>query len=122
MAVYVIILSIILVTTHIGSNQLAYAQDSISITCGPIQQSNLSVSMSVDGFLPETFINYKFVRPDNSVVYGGFSTWPHGKNTVAINVGPDTGSYLLYIYKDTNSPGHGAAPSIQFNYNVTLPR
>ena len=119
MAVYVIILSIILVTTHIGSNQLAYAQDSISITCGPIQQSNLSVSMSVDGFLPETFINYKFIRPDNSVVYGGFSTGPHGKNTVAINVGPDTGSYLLYIYKDTNSPGTEQHPV--YSSTITLP-
>lgn len=118
-AVYVIILSIALASTHIGSNQLAYARDSISITCGPTQQSNLSVSMSLDGFLPKTFIHYKFIRPDNSVVYGGFSTGSYGKNTVAINVGQDTGSYLLYIIKDTDFSGREQHPV--YSSTITLP-
>jgi hypothetical protein len=115
-AVYVIILSIALASTH---NQLAYARDSISITCGPTQQSNLSVSMSLDGFLPKTFIHYKFIRPDNSVVYGGFSTGSYGKNTVAINVGQDTGSYLLYIIKDTDFSGREQHPV--YSSTITLP-
>ena len=59
-AVYVIILSIVLGTSHISPSRLAYAQSSVSITCGPTQQSNLSVSMSVDEFVPKSFIHYKF--------------------------------------------------------------
>lgn len=120
-AVYAIILTIVLVTTHISPNHdmLAYAQYSVSITCGPTQQSNLSVSMTVDGFLPKTLIDYKFIRQDNSVVYGGFSTGPYGKNTVAINVGPYTGSYLLYIYKDTNSSDTEQHPV--YSSTLTLP-
>ena len=120
-AVYVMILTIVLVTTSIIRNHeiLAYAQDSITINCGPTQQSNHSVSMSVDGFSPKTFIDFKFVRPDNSVVYGGFSTGPYGNNTVSINVGRHTGSYLLYVYKETNSSGTERHPV--YSSTITLP-
>ena len=113
------ILTIVLATIHISPSQLANAQSSVSITCGPTQQSNLSVSMTVDEFIPKSFIHYKFMRPNNSVVYGGFSTGPYGKNTVAINVGPDTGTYLLYIYKDTNSSGTEQHPV--YSSTITLP-
>lgn len=105
MLMLMITLAILIVTPHISSKytMLAYAQYSVSITCGPTQDSHLSVSMSISEFLPKSFIDYKFIRPDNSVVSGGFSTGPYGKNTVSINVGPESGSYLVYIYKDTNS-------------------
>jgi len=55
-------LAIVLVTARIYPNYdvLAYAQDSISVTCGPTQQSNLSISMTVDEFIPKSFIHYKF--------------------------------------------------------------
>jgi hypothetical protein len=121
MAVYVIISAIVMVTAHITPNHgmLVYGQYSVSITCGPTQQSNLSVSMNLDGFLPNTFMDYKFIRPDNSVVYGGFSTGAYGKNIVDINVGPDTGSYLLYIYKDLNSSGTQQEPV--YSSTITLP-
>ncbi|MGB6527797.1 MAG: hypothetical protein WBF33_06790 [Candidatus Nitrosopolaris sp.] len=119
MAVYFIILAIAIVTTNITVHgKLAYGQDSVSITCGPTQQSNLSVSMNIDGFLPKTFMGYKFIRPDNSVVYGGFSTGSYGKNTVDINVGPKTGPYLLYIYKDMNS---GTQQEPVYFSTITLP-
>jgi len=75
--------------------------------------------MTVDEFIPKSFIHYKFIRPDNSVVYGGFSTGSYGKNTVAINVGPDTGSYLLYIYKDSNFSGREQHPV--YSSTMTLP-
>jgi hypothetical protein len=121
MAMLMTTLAIIIVTPHITPNHamLAYAQYSVSITCGPTQGSNLSVSVSISGLLPKTFIDYKFIRPDNSVVSGGFSTGYYGKNTVAINVGPDTGSYLVYIYKDTNSSGTGQQPI--YYSTATLP-
>lgn len=121
MAMLVITLAIVIVTPHITPNHamLAYAKYSVSIACGPTQESNLSVSMSIDGFFPKTFIDYKFIRPDNSVVSGGFSTGLYGKNTVAINVGPDTGSYLLYIYKDTNPSSMEQQPI--YSSTITLP-
>jgi hypothetical protein len=121
MAVLMITLAIVIVTPHIAPNHamLAYAQYSVSVTCGPTQVSNLSVSVSISGLLPNTFIDYKFIRPDNSVVSGGFSTGPYGKNTVAINVGADTGSYLVYIYKDTNSSGTEQQPI--YYSTTTLP-
>ena len=116
-----ITLAIVIVTPHIIRNyaMLAYAQYSVSITCGPTQESNLSVSVSISGLLPKTFIDYKFIRPDNSVVSGGFSTGPYGKNTVSINVGPESGSYLVYIYKDTNSSGTEQQPI--YYSTITLP-
>jgi len=121
MAMLMITLAIVIVTPHITPNHamLAYAQYSVSITCGPTQESNLSVSVSISGLLPKTFIDYKFIRPDNSVVSGGFSTGPYGKNTVAINVGPDTGSYLVYIYEDTNSSG--TEPQPIYGSTIMLP-
>ena len=121
MAVLMITLATVIVTPHIAPNHamLAYAQHSVSVTCGPTQGSNLSVSVSVSGLLPKTFIDYKFIRPDNSVVSGGFSTGTYGKNTVAINVGADTGSYLVYIYKDTNSSSTEQQPI--YYSTTTLP-
>jgi hypothetical protein len=121
MAVLMMTLAIVIVTPHIAPNHamLAYAQHSVSVTCGPTPGSNLSVSVSVSGLLPKTFIDYKFIRPDNSVVSGGFSTGPCGKNTVAINVGADTGSYLVYIYKDTNSSSAEQQPI--YYSTTTLP-
>jgi hypothetical protein len=121
MAMLMVTLAIVIVTPHITPNDtmLAYAQYGVSITCGPIQGSNLSVSVSISGLLPKTFVDYKFIRPDNSVVSGGFSTGPYGKNTVAINVGADTGSYLVYIYKDTNSSGTEQQPI--YYSTTTLP-
>ena len=86
--------------------QPRHPQYSVSITCGPTQESNLSISVSISGLSPRTFIDYKFIRPDNSVI----SQPQYGKNTVAINVGPDIGSYLVYIYKDMNSSGTEQQP------------
>ncbi|MGB7956125.1 MAG: hypothetical protein WCF23_19295 [Candidatus Nitrosopolaris sp.] len=117
MAMLMITLAIIIVTPHITPNHamLAYAQYSVSITCGPTQGS---VSVSISGLLPKTFIDYKFIRPE-SVVSGGFSTGQYDKNTVAINVGADKGSYLIYIYKDTNSSGTELQPI--YYSTTTLP-
>ena len=111
-AILVVTLTIIMVTSYIASNHsiLAQPQYHISVTCGPTQESNLSISISVSGLSPEAFINYKFVRPDNSVASGGFSTGQYGNNTAAINVGPEMGSYLVYIYKDANSSGTKGQP------------
>ncbi|MGC2668729.1 MAG: hypothetical protein WA220_06060 [Candidatus Nitrosopolaris sp.] len=121
MAVLMITLAIVIATPNITPNYAmsAYAQYGVSVTCGPTQGPNLSVSVSISGLLPQTFIDYKFIRPDNSVVSGGFSTGPYGKNTVAINVGADTGSYLVYIYKDTNSSGTEQQPI--YHSTTTLP-
>jgi hypothetical protein len=107
MAVLMLTLAIIMVTPYLayGQAMLAHTRNHISITCGPTQESNLSISVSVSGLSPKTFIDYKFVRPDNSVASGGFSTGQYGNNTVDINVGPAMGSYLVYIYKDANSSG-----------------
>jgi hypothetical protein len=112
MALLMITLAILIVTSYFTCNHamLAHPQYSVSITCGPTQESNLSISVSISGLSPRTFIDYKFIRPDNSVVSGGFSTGPNGKNTVSINVGPESGSYLVYIYKNTNSFGTEQQP------------
>jgi hypothetical protein len=112
MALLMITLAIIIVTSYVTSNQtmLGHPQYSVSTTCGPTQESNLSISVSISGLSPRTFIDYKFIRPDNSVISGGFSTGQYGKNTVAINVGPDIGSYLVYIYIDMNSSGTEQQP------------
>lgn len=104
-ALLMITLAIIIVTSYVTCNHAMFAhpQYSVSTSCGPTQESNLSISVSISGFSPRTFIDYKFIRPDNSVISGGFSAGPYGKNTVAINVGPDIGSYLVYIYIDMNA-------------------
>jgi hypothetical protein len=81
----------------------AYAQSSVLAGCGPTQESNLSISVTINGFLPNTFLHYKYFRSDNSIVSGGFSAGASGENTVAINVGPYKGVYRIYIYNDINS-------------------
>jgi len=112
MALLMITLAIIIVTSYVTCNHsmLAHPQYNVSITCGPTQESSLSISVSISGPSPRTFIDYKFIRPDNSVITGGFSTGQYGKNTVAINVGPEIGSYLVYIYIDINSFGTEQQP------------
>lgn len=112
MVMLMLTLAILMATPYIARDHAMLAQPRyrISITCGPTQESNLSISVSVSGLSPKTFIDYKFVRPDNSVASGGFSAGQYGNNTVAINVGPENGSYLVYIYKDTNSSGTERQP------------
>src|SRR5437870_411480 len=111
MALLMMTLAIIIVTSYVTCNHAMLAHPQyVSITCGPTQESNLSISVSISGLSPRTFIDYKFIRPDNSVISGGFSTGQYGKNTVAINVGPDIGSYLVYIYIDMNSSGTEQQP------------
>ncbi|MFL6469273.1 MAG: hypothetical protein ACJ71H_00315 [Nitrososphaeraceae archaeon] len=79
------------------------AAPSISLDCGPTQESNHSISIRISGFLPNAFVYYKYIRSDNSTASGGFSAGTLGQNTVAINAGPYVGLYRFYIYKDINS-------------------
>jgi hypothetical protein len=81
----------------------AYAEPVVTAGCGPTQQSSLSISISIGGFQPNTFVFYTYTRSDNSVVSGGFSTGPYGQNTIATNVGPHPDKYTIHIYKDLSS-------------------
>jgi len=110
------ILLVIFVSCTIGYMVPAYAASSILATCGPTQASNHSIAVNMTGFLPNTFLRYKSVRPDNVISYGGFSTGTSGENIVAINVGPRIGIYRIYIYPDTNNTAQPTFSSI-----VTLP-
>ena len=83
-----------------SANTAAY---SVSLDCGPTQESDHSISIRISGFSPNAFVYYKFIRSDNSNVSGGFSAGTLGQNTVAINAGPYVGLYRIYVYKDINS-------------------
>src|SRR5436190_17666715 len=72
----------------IGPAMISYAEPSISVGCGPTQESNLSISVNISGFSPNSFLQYKYVRSDNSMLAGGFSTGPDGRNSIAVNTGP----------------------------------
>lgn len=115
-----IAIAIAIATVHITFNYAppAYAKSSVFINCGPAQESSLSINVSLSGFLPNTFIHYKFVRPDDSIVSGGFSAGTYGKNTAAINVGAFPGPYSVYIFKDINS--YGIVQPI-YTSTITLP-
>jgi hypothetical protein len=96
----------------------AYSEPYVYMKCGPTQESDLSISISISGFSPNTLIYYKYIRSDNSLVYGGFSAGTFGRNTISINVGPHTGLYTIYIYKDANSY-NAARPT--YSSTITLP-
>jgi hypothetical protein len=121
MVILVAILGIVIATSCITANYMlpaAYAESSVRAGCGPTQESNLSVSVTISGFSPKSLVHYKYVRSDNSLVSGGFSAGTYGKNTVAINVGPYIGIYRIYIYKDINSY-NSAQPF--YSSTITLP-
>jgi hypothetical protein len=106
--------------TILNSTMLSYAEPSILVGCGPTQQPNLSISISINGFLPNVFLHYKYVRSDNSMVFGGFSTGASGKNSIAVNTGPNQGTYAIYIYKDTDSYNNNTARPI-YSSTITVP-
>jgi hypothetical protein len=118
--VVVVTLELVIITTACITSTLppAYARPSVSAGCGPTQGSNLSITVNMTGFLPNTFLHYKYIRSDNSEVSGGFSTGTYGKNTVTINVGPYVGTYKIYIYRDINS--YNTAQPI-YSSIITLP-
>jgi hypothetical protein len=117
--IVVVTLELVITTACITSMPPpAYAQPSVSAGCGPTQGSNLSISVHMAGFLPNTFLHYKYIRSDNSEVSGGFSTGTYGKNTVTVNVGPYVGTYKIYIYRDINS--YNAAQPIYSSIITTL--
>jgi hypothetical protein len=120
MLVITMAIAIAIATAHITFNYAApaYAKSSVFISCGPTQESSLSINVSLSGFLPNSFIHYKFVRPDDSIVSGGFSAGTFGKNTAAINVGAYPGPYSVYIFKDINS--YGIVQPI-YTSTITLP-
>jgi len=98
------------------------AQNSISLDCGPTQDSDHSISIRISGFSPNAFVYYKFIRSDNSNESGGFSAGTLGQNTVAINTGPYVGPYRIYVYRDINSfnankPAYFSTISIPCNAN-----
>jgi hypothetical protein len=97
----------------------AYAEYGIWVDCGPTQQSDLAISISTRGFSPNTFLHYKFIRPDNSVTYGGVSAGTFGENTVAINVGSNGGAYRIYVYNDINNSYNTALPI--YSSTIMLP-
>jgi hypothetical protein len=118
MTILVTILGMVITASYITTNFSAFAQSSVLAGCGPTQESNLSISVRLSGFLPNTFIHYEYIRSDNSVVSGGFTAGTSGENTVAINVGSYIGMYRLYIYKVDNSDN--AAQPI-YAATITLP-
>ncbi len=97
----------------------AYAQTSILAGCGPTQGSDLSLRVNVVGFLPNTFLHYVFLRSDNSVASGGFSSGTFGQNTVAINVGTYVGIYRIYIYEDDVNSSN--TQQLVYSSTLTLP-
>lgn len=100
MIILVAILGIVITASYTTAKLTVYAESSVLTGCGPSQESNLSISVRISGFLPNTFVHYEYIRSDNSVVSGGFTAGTSGENTVAINVGPYVGMYRIYIYKD----------------------
>jgi hypothetical protein len=120
-AMLVGILAIVITMSCVTANyklMAVYAEPSVTVGCGPTQQPNFSITVITRGFLPNTFIPYKYMHSDNSVVPGGFSAGTFGENTVAVNVGPYVGTYTVYIYKDINSYNTGRPI---YSSNITLP-
>jgi hypothetical protein len=97
----------------------AYAEYSVSANCGPTQQSDFAISIITSGFSPNTFLHYKFIRPDKSATYGGVSTGTFSENTGAINVGSNGGAYRIYVYKDINNSYNTAQPI--YSSTIMLP-
>lgn len=95
-----IVLAIAVFTSCIAIFMPAYAGNIILTSCGPTQAPNLSIAIRISGFSPYTFLHYKYIRPDNLIAYGGFSAGASGENNVAINVGPQIGTYRFYVYGD----------------------
>ena len=112
----ILTLIVILASCTISYMSPADASSNISVMCGPTQTLNHSIAISMRGFLPYTFLHYKYIHPDNVVAYGGFSTGTSGENIVAINVGPRLGVYRIFIYADTNNTTQPTFSSI-----ITLP-
>ncbi len=109
-------LLVIVACYTVGHTLPAFATPNISATCGPTQALSHSIAISLSGFLPNTFLHYKYIQPDNVAAYGGFSAGISGENIVAIDVGPLIGLYRIYIYPDINN-----IAQLAYSSNITLP-